>query len=104
MISKIVERLAKQLAYPTRHETKTTKSRSNTESALTTELDSDETKRLITRGNQGEICSTEQIWRESGELGLREDAIGVKLHEAGQLLRGELSIKVDDGSNGNKLD
>ena len=104
MISKTAEYLARQFTHPTRHETKTTKPRPNTESALTTEFDRDETKRFITRRNQGKVGSTEQIWGESSELGLRVDAIRIKLHETIQLLRGELPVKIDHGSNSNQLD
>ena len=50
-----------------------------------------------------ETC-TEQIWGEGSELGLGVDMIRVKFHEAIQLLRGELPVEIDDGSNGNQLD
>ena len=86
------------------HETKTTKSRTNTESTLTTERNRDEAERFITRGNQDKIGTAEQIWGEGSELGLGVDTIRVKFHEAIQLLRGELPVEIDDGSNGNQLD
>ena len=41
---------------------------------------------------------------EGSELGLGVDTIRVKFHEAIQLLRGELPVEIDDGSNGNQLD
>ena len=90
--------------HPARHETKTTKLRSNTESTLTTELDSNKTKRFIARGNQDKVGTTEQIWGKSSELGLGVDAIRVKFHETLQLLRGELPVKIDTGPNSNQLD
>ena len=86
------------------HETKTTKSRTNTESTLTTKLNRDEAERFITRGNQDKIGTAEQIWGEGSELGLGVDTIRVKFHEAIQLLRGELPVEIDDGANGNQLD
>jgi len=41
--------------------------------------------------------------RESSELRLRVNTIRLKFHEASQLLRGELSVEVDNGSNSDKL-
>ena len=68
---------SRQSTHPTRHETKTTKSRTSTKNTLMTELDSDKTERFITRRDQGEIGSTKQIRRESSELGLGINTIGV---------------------------
>ena len=104
MISKTTKCPVRQSTHPTRHETKTTEPRANTESTLTTELDRDKTKRFITRGNQGKVGSTEQIWGKGSELGFGVDAIRVELHETFQLLCGELPVKIDDGSNSNQLD
>ena len=91
-------------AHPTGHETETTKTRTNTKSTLTTELYSDETERLITRRDQREIGTAEQVRRQRRELGLRVDAIGVELHETVQLLSGETTVKINDGTDGDELD
>jgi hypothetical protein len=104
MISKRVKSCVSRPAYPTRHETKTTESRTDTKSTLTTELNSHETERFIMRRDQREVGSTEQVRRKSSELGLGEDAIREKFHEASQLRRGELSVEIDDGSDSNELD
>ena len=90
----------KQPTHPTRHETKTSESGSNTKGTLTTELDGNETERFITRRDQSKIGTTEQIRGESSELGLGKDAIRVKFHETIQLLRSKLPVEIDDGPNG----
>lgn len=52
-----------EATHPTRHQTETSKSRTDTKCTLTTELDSHQTERLITRGNQREVGATEQVRR-----------------------------------------
>ena len=89
--------------YPTGHETETTETRTDTEGTFTTELDGDETERFITRRDKSEVGTTEQVRRKSRELGLRVDAIGVELHETVQLLSGETTVKINDGTDGNEL-
>ena len=96
--------VAKKTTYPTRHETETTKTGTNTKSTLPTELDGDETERFITRRDKSEVGTTEQVRRKSRELGLRVDAIGVELHETVQLLSGETTVKINDGTDGDELD
>ena len=91
-------------SYPTGHETETTETRTDTEGTLTTELDGDETERFITRRDKSEVGTTEQVRRKSRELGLRVDAIGVELHETVQLLSGETTVKINDGTDGDELD
>ena len=90
--------------YPTGHETKTTETRADTESTLTTELDGDETERLVTRRDEREVRTAEQVRRERSELGLRVHAVGVHLHEARELLSGETTVEIDDGADGDELD
>ena len=90
--------------YPTGHQTKTTETRTNTESTLTTELDSDETERLITRRDKRKVSTTEQVRREGRELRLGEHAVGVHLHETGELLGGETTVEIDDGTDSDELD
>ena len=96
--------VAKKITYPTRHETETTKTGTNTKSTLPTELDSDETERLITRGDKREIGTTEQVRRESSELGLGVDTIRVQFHETRQFLSGESTVQINDGTDGDELD
>ena len=40
---------------------------------------------------------------ESSELGVGVDTTGVEFHKSGQLLHGELSVKIDNGPNGDQL-
>lgn len=83
--------------YPTRHKTKTAETRTDTKSTLATELHCDETERLIARRNECEVGTAEQVRRERSEFRLREDTIGIHLHETSKLLRCEASVKIDDG-------
>jgi len=92
------------ITYPTRHKAETTKSRTDTKGTLTTELDSDEPERLVTRGDQSEVSPTEQVWRQSGELRLGEDAIRVHFHQPCQLFGSKTSIEIDNGANADQLD
>ena len=92
------------VTHPTGHETETTKTRTNTESTLPTELDSDKTKRLITRRDESEVRTAEKVRGQSSELRLREDTIRVKLHQARQLLSRKASVKINDGTDTNELD
>ena len=92
------------VTHPTGHETETTKTRTDTKSTLSAELDSDKTERLITRRDKSEVRTAEQVRRQSSELGLREDTIRVELHQARQFLRSEASVKIDDGTDTDELD
>lgn len=92
------------MTYPTRHQTETTETRTDTKGTLTTELDSDETERLITRRDESEVGTTEQVRRQGGELGLGVDTIGVHLHETAELLGSEPTVQVDDGTDSDELD
>ena len=85
--------------YPTGHETETTETRTDTEGTLTTELDGDETERLITRRDEGEVGTAEQVRRQSSELRLRVNPVGVELHQPRKLFRGEATVKIDDGTD-----
>lgn len=89
--------------YPTRHKTKTTETRTDTEGTLTTELDSDQTERLVTRRDQSEIGTAEQVRRKRSELGLRVHTVRVQLHQASKLLRSEPTVEINDGTDGNEL-
>ena len=90
--------------YPTRHQTETTETRTNTKSTLPTELDSDETEGLITRGDESEIGTTEQVRRESSELRLGVDTIRVQFHKTRQFLSGESTVQINDGTDSDELD
>lgn len=92
------------LTHPTRHQAKTTKTRTNPKSSLSAELHSDETERFITGRDESEISSAEQIRRQCGELWLGVDTVGIKLHETRELLSSEPSIQIDDRPDTNKLD
>ena len=92
------------VTYPTRHETETTETRADTKSTLTTELDGDETERLVTRRDERKVRTAEQVRRERSKLGLRVHAVGVHLHETGELLGGETTVEIDDGTDGDELD
>ena len=94
----------KQETHPTRHQTETTETGTDTESTLPTELDSDETERLITRGDKREIGTTEQVRRESSELGLGVDTIRVQFHETRQFLSSESTVQINNGSDTDELD
>ena len=89
---------------PAGHETETTETRTDTEGTLTTELDSNETERLVTRRDQGKVGTGEQIRRQGSELGLGVDAVGVHLHETGELLGGETTVEINDGTDTDELD
>jgi hypothetical protein len=67
--------------YPTRHQTKTTKSTPDAKRTLPAKLDGDKAEGFVTGRNQRKVSSAEQIWRKRGELGLGEDAIRIQLHE-----------------------
>jgi len=92
------------ITYPTRHETETTESGTDTKGTLTTEFNSDKTERLITGGDQCEVSPAEQVWRKGGKLGLGEDAVGVHLHQSCQFLSSETSIEVNDRADTDELD
>jgi len=89
---------------PSRHETKTSKTSSDSERSLPSELDGDQSERLVSRRDQRKVGSREEVRRERGELGLREDLLRVHFHESGELLCGESSVEIDDGSDGDELD
>jgi len=89
---------------PSRHETETSQTSSDSESSLPSELDSDQSERLVSRRDQGEVGSREEVRRERRELGLREDLLWVHFHEPGELLCGESTVEIDDGSDGDELD
>ena len=90
--------------YPTGHETETTETRTDTEGTLTTELDGDETERLIARRDKRKVSTAEQVRREGRELRFGEHAVGIHLHETGELLGGETTVEIDDGTDGDELD
>lgn len=90
--------------HPTRHQTETTKTTTNTEGTLTTELNRDQTERLITRGNQSEISTAEQVRRQGSELRLGVYPVGVHLHKTCELLSSEATVKINDGADGDELD
>ena len=46
---------------PNQHKTEATRSRADAEGTLMTKLDGDETKWLITRGDQGEVSPAKQV-------------------------------------------
>ena len=58
------------ITYPTRHETETTETRTDTKGTLTTELDGDKTKRFITRWDQSGVGAAKRVWGKGSELGL----------------------------------
>lgn len=90
--------------HPTRHQTETTKTTTNTEGTLTTELNRDQTERLITRGNQSEISTAEQVRRQGSELRLGVHPVGVHLHKTCELLSSEATVEINDGTDGDELD
>jgi len=88
---------------PAGHETETTKARSNTERAFTTEFDGDEAERFVARGNEGKVGSAEQVRREGCELRLGENAVRVHFHETRELLRCEAAVEIDNRANSDEL-
>lgn len=92
------------MTHPTRHQSETSEAGTDTESTLSTELDSDETERFITRWDQSEVSTAEKVRREGSELRLRIDTIGVNLHQTGELLRSETTVKINDGADTDELD
>jgi hypothetical protein len=90
--------------YPTRHQTETSETRTNTKGTFTTELDSYQTERLVTRRDQSKVGTAEQIWRQGCELGLGVDTIGIEFHETVELLGSESTIKINNRTDGDELD
>ncbi|GKT65804.1 hypothetical protein ColTof3_13143 [Colletotrichum tofieldiae] len=88
---------------PSGHLAETTDAGTDTQSSLSAELDSDQTERLVSGGNQGKLGTAEDVRRESSEFGLGEHATGVEFHELGELESGEASVQINHGSDGNQL-
>src|SRR4051812_12805459 len=87
----------------TRHLAQATHAGSHAERTLAPELDSDEAERLIARGNERKLGAAKDVGRQLRELGLAKHPPGVLFHQLLQLERGEATIKIDNGSNGNEL-
>ena len=95
--------LQRRDTYPTRHETKTTKSTTDTQGTLATELDGDKTEWLITGRNQCEVGATEKIRGKGGEFRLGVHTIWIEFHQACQFLRREAAVKINDGADTDEL-
>ena len=89
--------------YPSRHQAQTSQPASDTEGTLSSELDSDETERLISRRNQSKVGTTKQVRRQCSEFGFGVHPFRMELHETGELFRGESTVKINNRANADEL-
>lgn len=88
---------------PARHLPQTSNTGANTKSALPSELDCDEPKRLITRWNQSKFCTAEDKWRQSCKFWFGENSAWIFLHHDIEFECCEFAVKINDGSNGEPI-